>query len=87
MSKGLFDIEALIEGLQQQRDELKLQIGLAKAEARDEWEQVEKKLQQLRAKTGRIGQETGAASKDVFAAAQLMADEIRRGYERIRKHL
>ena len=87
MSKGLFDIDALLEGLQQQRDEIKVQLHLAKAEARDEWREAEKKLQQLKAKADRVGKETGAASKDVFEAAKLMADEIKRGYERIRKQL
>lgn len=36
------ELETLLDGLKQQRDELMVQLHLAKAEARDEWEELEK---------------------------------------------
>ena len=87
MTESLHDIEALMEGLRQQRDAIKVQLHLGKAEALQEWEELEKKLEHLRAKAAVVGAETQAASRDVFEAVKLLAEEIGRGYERIRKRL
>jgi hypothetical protein len=87
MTESLHDIEALMEGLKQQRDAIKVQLHLGKAEALQEWEELEKKLEHLRAKAAVVGAETQAASRDVFEAVKLLAEEIGRGYERIRKRL
>ncbi|MDX1252827.1 MAG: hypothetical protein IDH49_11365 [Gammaproteobacteria bacterium] len=81
------ELDTLLDGLKQQRDELIVQLHLAKAEARDQWEELEKKLEHLRAKTEQAGGIAEEASKDVFAALKLAAEEIQRGYERIRKTL
>ena len=87
MTESLHDIEALIEGLKQQRDAIKVQLHLGKTEAQQEWDELEIKLEQLRAKAKLVGAETQAASRDVFEAVKLLAEEIGRGYERIRKRL
>ena len=87
MSKPVHDIEALIEGLAQQRDELLLQIRLAGAEVRDEWLEVERKFEHLRAQAEAARTEAEGVSKDIYAAVTLVADEIKSGYERIRKRL
>lgn len=87
MADSIHDIEALIEGLKQQRDAIRVQLHLGKAEAKQEWEEMEKKLEQLRAKAVAVGKETHEASQDVFEAAKLLAEEIQRGYQRIRKNL
>lgn len=87
MARSIHDIEALIEGLKQQRDAIKVQLHLGKAEAKQEWEEMEKKLEHLRSKAKAVGNETQAASREVLEAAKLLADEIKQGYERIRKRL
>jgi hypothetical protein len=87
MTESLSDIEALIEGLKQQRDAIKVQLHLGKAEAKQEWEEMEKKLERLRTKVKAVGDESQQASQDVFEAAKLLAEEIKRGYDRIRKQL
>ena len=87
MTESLRDIDTLIEGLKQQRDAIKVQLHLGKAEARQEWEELEQKLEHLRAKAKVVGNETQDASQDVFEAAKLLAEEIKRGYDRIRKLL
>jgi len=87
MNKPVYDLDALMEALRQQRDTLELQLHLAKSEVREEWQELEGKLEHLRARAASVGQETQAVSKDVFEAAKLMAEEIARGYDRIRKRL
>lgn len=81
------DMKKFVETLKQQRDELKVKLHLAKAEAADEWEKAEKKWGQLKAKTRVLGTEAGGASKDIGAAAKQLAKEIKHGYDRIRKLL
>jgi len=79
------DLEKLMATLAQQRDELKLQMHLAKAEAKDEWNALEGKWGQAQGKLGEVPAAAGESLEDVRAAASLLAEELKIGYERIRK--
>ncbi|MFC1895934.1 hypothetical protein ACFL0Q_04645 [Thermodesulfobacteriota bacterium] len=46
------ELETVVDNLARKRDELKVQIHLAKAEVRQEWEEAEKKWSTFRAKAG-----------------------------------
>jgi len=81
------DINNIIENLKQQKDEIRLQIHLAKAEVRDELSELEKKLEELTTRADAIRKEAGNTSANVIEAAGLAADEIKHGFERIRKLL
>jgi SMC interacting uncharacterized protein involved in chromosome segregation len=78
-------LRKLTEQLEQERDELKLKIGLAKLEARDEWKDLEGKMDSLRARAKVVRDEAREASGDVGAAADVLADEIKEGFARLRK--
>jgi len=78
-------LRKLTEQLEQERDELKLKIGLAKLEARDEWKDLEGKMDSLRARARVVRDEAREASGDVGAAADVLADEIKEGFARLRK--
>lgn len=79
------EIQKILDGLAQQRDELIVQAHLAKLEAMEEWESMEGKLTQLHAKTSQVGDTAGDTATDIKATAKQLADEIARGYDRIRK--
>lgn len=79
------EIQKILDKLAQQRDELIVQAQLAKLEAMDEWKNVESKFSQLRSKTGPLKDTAKEGAKDIQAAAKQLADEISRGYDRIRK--
>ena len=87
MSKHEKELDDLLEKLKQRRDELNLQLHLGKAEAKELWQQTEEKWQRLRDQLEQIDNETGDVAKDAGATAMLVADEIRQGYERLRKLL
>lgn len=87
MSHQLFDIDSILEGLKQQKDEIRLQIHLAGAEARDELSVLEKKLEGLSNKAHALRKEASETSSDVIEAAKLVADEVKHGFDRIRKLL
>lgn len=78
---------SVLERLERERDELKLQIGLAKLEAREEWRELQEKLDGLRGRMKVLGSEARDASADVGTAFDLMADEIKEGIGRLRKLL
>lgn len=81
------DLKDLATRLERQRDELRVQAHLAKAEAREEWEELEEKWEQLKGKLRRVGEEADDASDDVKAAASLLMDELKKGYDRLRNRL
>jgi SMC interacting uncharacterized protein involved in chromosome segregation len=80
-------LDELIEELKQGRDELKVRMHLAKAEATDLWHETEHKWQHLRSQLDKIDNGAGDAAKDVGAAAILAAEEIKKAYERLRRYI
>ena len=78
------DIQAVISLLKTERDDLKVRIHLAKAEAREEWEELEKKWSHLKSKTSQVSHAATDASKDVAAATEILVEELRHGYQKIR---
>jgi hypothetical protein len=80
-------IEGLINGLKRQRDELALKIHLGKAEAKDEWEKVEDKLNALRDEYGPVKEAVEETAEGVLSALELTANEVKAGLERVKKLL
>lgn len=73
--------------LERERDELRVRLHLAKAEARDEWDRLDARLAELRTRLDRVGDEAGGVFEDVGEAAKLLGDEIKTGFERLRRML
>jgi hypothetical protein len=81
------DIKEVFDNLKQQRDELKVKMHLAAADAKDEWEVLEKKWGHFEGKAKQVGGEAKEASKDIWDATKALGAEIREGYDRIRNKL
>lgn len=81
------DIDGLVEKLRRQRDELKLQSHLFKAEAREEWDKAEARWKKLQARSGQARDAAGDVGEDIAGAVKNVGREIRDGYEKIRKTL
>ena len=77
----------LIATLKRERDELAVKIHLGKAEARDEWERVNKKLDELKAQAGPLNEIAADTAKGVGAAFELAGEEIKKGLAKIRSLL
>jgi acetoin utilization protein AcuB len=76
-----------IDELRRVRDELKVRIHLAKADAKDRWDELDHQFRRLEAKGHQIAQASEEPLRDVRDAARLLVDEIREGYRRIRDAL
>ena len=72
----------LMDELGRLRDEVRLKLNLASKEARDEWEKLEERWEHFRRKADL--DETAAG---VGGSVDDLVDELRKGYERIRKAL
>jgi SMC interacting uncharacterized protein involved in chromosome segregation len=87
MSKERSALDELFRKLKTERDELALKIHLGKADAKEEWEKLEKKFQELKSRSQPVLDEVGQSAKNVGAALEMAAEEIKKGYDRIRKLL
>lgn len=76
-----------LELLAKVRDDVRLQVKLAKSEARDEWRKLESTWLGVEAELKRVGEQTKEPVKDMAAAARALMEELRSGYGRIKAQL
>lgn len=79
------ELGKLEEVLLQQRDELRVKLHLAKADASDEWKELEQKWAEAQVKFDQVRKSAGESVEEIEVAARLLGDEIKKGYERIRR--
>ncbi|HDK38370.1 MAG TPA: hypothetical protein ENG92_05085 [Thiolapillus brandeum] len=96
-------IEEILADAQTLRDELALQLKLGTAEAKDEFEKLEPHLHKLKRKTHPIADLAGYTTKELAIAAELRikadtaddaktalklaAEELKDGFEKIKKSI
>jgi hypothetical protein len=82
-----YDIPGL-EALTQLRDELRVQMHLAKMEARAQWEKLEPKWMELEGKLQDFDRATVlAAARELRQSACQLVKELHEGYQRVRTSL
>jgi hypothetical protein len=78
----------MLARLKRERDELALKMHLGKKEAQAEWEKLEAKWNRLKTVKGPPMKEAAAQTAEGVAKAfDLAAEELKKGYEKIRKIL
>ncbi|MDH3692035.1 MAG: hypothetical protein OEU36_21560 [Gammaproteobacteria bacterium] len=70
----------ILDELKQKRDELALQIHLGSMEAQQEWKELEEKWDDFSSKA-----HLDDTSEGVSAAVNLLGEELKKGYERLKK--
>jgi len=73
--------------LAQTRDELLLQLSLAKAEARDDWKALEERWTRVQGEIQRTASDSGATVKEMGESVRTLLDDLKGGYERIKSQL
>lgn len=81
------ELRKAVTKLEQERDELRVKLNLAKHEVRDEWEEAEQRLGKVRSKLHALSQEAGAAGEDARAALEMAIDDLRGHFKRLRERL
>ena len=77
-------LDEVIAKMEQERDELRLKLHLAKADARDELDKLDVKMAELKARASRVDDEARDALGDIGDAAKGLAEEIKEGFTRVR---
>ena len=80
-------IRERIDQLRTERDELRVRLHLAASEVKDEWEELEEKLEHLETRLAGAREEASNSAGDLLAALELLGDEIKGAYARIRHRL
>ena len=73
-----------VDDLRRVRDELRVQMHLAGQEAKDGFEGLERRWEQLEARAKVVEQGAEASLEEIGDAARLLMDEIKAGYRRVR---
>jgi hypothetical protein len=87
MSETKQQLDELISGLKQQRDELSVKIHLGKEEARDEWERLTAKMDDVLREYEPTKEAVENTAGNVWAALKLTAGELKDGFQRVRDSL
>ena len=74
----------LVDVLRQQRDELNVKVHLASMEVRDEWEELEKKWQHMKAKGKQVHEVAGDSAHEIHYVVMDLGYEIKKGYKRLK---
>jgi CBS domain-containing protein len=79
--------EKELDELRRVRDELRVRMHLAKKDAQDRWQQLEKRMGELEAHAKRAAQRTEAPLHELADATRHLLEEMRVGYRDLRKLL
>lgn len=80
-------LDGLLGNLKTERDELRVRLHLLKAEAKEEWDEVEQHWDHLEGRLKKAGESAAESSDEIGAAGRQLAEEIGNAYRRIRKSL
>jgi ElaB/YqjD/DUF883 family membrane-anchored ribosome-binding protein len=81
------NVNELIETLKQQRDELRVKLHLAGEEAKQEYERISGRIGDLIEQSEPAQEAIQETAANVWAALRLAAEEMRAGFERVRKSI
>ena len=77
-------LDTMISHLKKERDELQLQMHLAGMEARDEYDRLSGKFDELTAQYEPLQTAVSDTAENVYSALQLAAEEMMNGFKRVR---
>ncbi|MGB0758637.1 MAG: hypothetical protein ACPHJ3_14700 [Rubripirellula sp.] len=85
MSETRKKLDELLNTVRKERDELKLQIHLASLDAKDEYERLSDKCDQLADEYKPVTEAVEKTAENVVSALGIAADELRIGFQRVRQ--
>lgn len=80
-------VEPHLVDLARMRDEVRVRMHLAKAEAKDAFDKLEERWARLVGKAEAVKDASTEAASDVAAATGMVIDELKEGYERLWREL
>lgn len=80
-------IEKLMDDLQRERADIQVKLYLANEELEEEWDTLEKKMVQMEVKAENAKETALEPCDDVALEVKHMADDLMKGYKKVRKKL
>jgi hypothetical protein len=81
------ELTKLSETLKQQRDEIRLQIHLATADLKDEWEESEREWDHFKDKFAEIIDESKETTAEFLEKTRIVGEELKIAYKTIHRRL
>lgn len=81
------DLRKLNETIKQYRDEVRLQLHLAREDVRDEWDDLEEYWQRFRRKLDDLAHNAEDTGQETRRSVHALGDDLKRNYERLRNRL
>ncbi len=76
--------EKIYKELDTERGSLQVQLHLLSMEAKEEWNELEKKFEKFKSKASAVTEVTEDSAGEVGEAIKLVGEELREGYKKIR---
>ena len=76
--------EKIFKELKTERGNIKVQLHLLNMDAKEEWNELEKKYEKFKVKASAVAEVTADSAGEVSEAIKLVGEELREGYKRIR---
>lgn len=81
------EFDNLLEKLKIERDKIHLKVHLASMDAKEEFEEAEKKWDKVKEKAAKITDSAGDTSEEYITKAKIVGEELKETYKRIAKRL
>ncbi|KAA1176325.1 hypothetical protein FWJ25_04120 [Marinobacter salinexigens] len=81
------ELKKLSEKIKQYRDEARVQLHLAQEDVKDEWDDLEQDWDRFRTKLEQVLHDAEDASQEARQTAHKLGEDLKSGYENIRKKL
>ena len=77
-------VDELFQTVETLRDELEVQMHLAKADTKDEWKKLERRYQEAKQRRGPVTEALDETAKGVWSGLEQSLEELRDGYRKLR---
>jgi hypothetical protein len=81
------ELARLSETLKQQRDEIRLQIHLATADLKDDWEESEREWGYFKDKLAEVIDESKETTTEFLEKTRIVGEELKLAYKNIQRRL
>lgn len=81
------ELTKLSESLKQQRDEIRLQLHLATADLKDDWDESEREWGHFKDKFTEILDESKETTAELLEKTRIVGEELKIAYKNIQKRL
>ena len=79
--------EKTLKELKTERDDLKVQLHLLNMDAKEEWNELENKYENFKAKASIVAEATEDSTGEIVEALKLVGEELHEGYKRIKRSM